>query len=398
MSAIQNSHEEIPIGAFCQTGSGGTPSRSKATRYFGGSIPWVKSGELRETVITETEECITREGLEESAAKLLPVNTLLVALYGATVGRIGVLGVEAATNQAVCHIIPDERRADRKYLYYALQSKVPVWLSQRVGGGQPNISQGIIKNTKIPLPPLSEQKRIADILDKADTIRRKRQEAVNVFTPLIMACFRDCFGSSPETAWKNTSFGDLVESTQLGLVRGSKEMSDEHPFPYLRMDALIGDGDLTLRSIKRVQATQEESEQYRLRSRDFLFNTRNSRELVGKTAVWHDEYESPVLFNNNIMRVRFRKEVDPVYMNYLFYVPQMRHLLEQRKSGTTSVFAIYYKSLKDLPIPVPPVELQRRFADFVYAMRQWRVTSCGASTESQHLFNSLVQRAFKGEL
>jgi type I restriction enzyme S subunit len=114
--------------------------------------------------------------------------------------------------------------------------------------------------------------------------------------------------------------------------------------------------------------------------------------------VWHDEYESPVLFNNNIMRVRFRKEVDPVYMNYLFYVPQMRHLLEQRKSGTTSVFAIYYKNLKDLPIPVPPLELQGRFTDFVKATLQWRVTSCGASTESQHLFDSLVQRAFKGVL
>lgn len=299
------------------------------------------------------------------------------------------------------HVLRPGDSIEGRYLFYMIwNSEFRNEAERHMTGsaGQKRVPKSFFDRFEIPLPPLSEQKRIADILDKADAIRRKRQEAVNVFTPLIMACFRDCFGSSPEAAWKSTSFGDLVESTQLGLVRSSKEMSDEHPFPYLRMDALIGDGDLTLRSIKRVQATQEESEQYRLRSRDFLFNTRNSRELVGKTAVWHDEYESPVLFNNNIMRVRFRKEVDPVYMNYLFYVPQMRHLLEQRKSGTTSVFAIYYKNLKDLPIPVPPLELQGRFADFVNATLQWRVTSCGASTESQHLFDSLVQRAFKGVL
>jgi type I restriction enzyme S subunit len=323
--------------------------------------------------------------------------TVLITCRGATCGTINVSDPKSyVTGNAMALDELDPKTADLRFVAYALN-----WRGLRdaiTGSAQPQITRSSLSGVEIPLPPLSEQKRIADILDKADAIRRKRQEAVNVFTPLIMACFRDCFGSSPEAAWNNTSFGDLVESTQLGLVRSSKEMSDEHPFPYLRMDALIGDGDLTLRSIKRVQATQEESEQYRLRSRDFLFNTRNSRELVGKTAVWHDEYESPVLFNNNIMRVRFRKEVDPVYMNYLFYVPQMRHLLEQRKSGTTSVFAIYYKNLKDLPIPVPPLELQGRFTDFVKATLQWRVTSCGASTESQHLFDSLVQRAFKGVL
>src|SRR5690606_33408705 len=156
-----------PISEFCRTGSGGTPSRAQADRYYGGRIPWVKSGELREGTVTSTEESITDEALAETAAKLVPAGALLVAMYGATVGRVGRLGMDAATNQAICHIVPDSKRVDDTYLFHALQAKVPEWIGKRVGGAQPNISQGIIRETKVRLPPLPEQKRIAAILDKA---------------------------------------------------------------------------------------------------------------------------------------------------------------------------------------------------------------------------------------
>jgi type I restriction enzyme, S subunit len=143
----------MAIGEFCQTGSGGTPSRKQLERYYGGNIPWVKSGELREGTILETEETITDVALKETSAKLIPANALLVAMYGATIGRVAVLGIEASSNQAVCHIIPDDKVADRRYLFYALRQNVPVWLNRGVGGAQPNISQQIIRTTSIPLPP-----------------------------------------------------------------------------------------------------------------------------------------------------------------------------------------------------------------------------------------------------
>ena len=145
---------ERRLGEFCRTGSGGTPSRKQAERYYGGDIPWVKSGELRAAVVTHTEESITREALDRSSAKLVPAGALLVAMYGATVGQVAVLGIEATTNQAVCHVIPDESAVTPRYLYHALQRQVPNWLRLRVGGAQPNISQQIIRDSKIPLPPL----------------------------------------------------------------------------------------------------------------------------------------------------------------------------------------------------------------------------------------------------
>lgn len=156
------------IEDFCKTQTGGTPSRSKASLYYGGSIPWVKSGELREQTIYDTEEHITPKALEESAAKMVPKGALMVALYGATVGRIARLGIEAATNQAICSIIVPTNQASPAYMFQALREKVPEWLSRRVGGGQPNISNGVIKDTLIPLPPLPLQTRFASIVESIE--------------------------------------------------------------------------------------------------------------------------------------------------------------------------------------------------------------------------------------
>jgi type I restriction enzyme S subunit len=112
----------LAIGEFCETGSGGTPNRAN-NLYYGGAIPWVKSGELREGIIGDTEEKLTERGLQESSAKLVPKGSILLAMYGATVGRMAFLGIDAATNQAVCNIRPDPTRADPRYVFHALQSK-----------------------------------------------------------------------------------------------------------------------------------------------------------------------------------------------------------------------------------------------------------------------------------
>ncbi|WP_308874545.1 restriction endonuclease subunit S [Thiothrix subterranea] len=139
----------VSIGEFCLTGSGGTPSR-KIPEYFDGNIPWVKSGDLRENIVTHVTEFISDEAVKKSSAKIVKEGAILLAMYGATVGRMAILGIEAATNQAVCNIVPDESKAFSKYVYYALLDKVPEFLSNAVGGAQPNISQGIIRETKIP--------------------------------------------------------------------------------------------------------------------------------------------------------------------------------------------------------------------------------------------------------
>jgi len=152
------------LGEVCITTSGGTPNRGNK-KYYEGNIPWVKSRELNRGIITDTEEKISEEAIKNSSAKIFPKGTLLIALYGATIGKLAFLGVDAATNQAVCGIYKNEK-IDSNYLYYYLFSKKPSLVKQGIGGAQPNISQGILKNLELPIPPLQEQQLIVSKIEE----------------------------------------------------------------------------------------------------------------------------------------------------------------------------------------------------------------------------------------
>lgn len=140
------------------TTSGGTPIKGHP-EYYGGDIPWVKSGELNNKYLYDSEQKITELGLKNSSAKFFPIDTVAIAMYGATIGKTSIFKKEMTTNQAICGIFPVEGILP-EYIYYFLIAKKQDFCSQAFGGAQPNISQEKIKNTVFPLPPLSEQKRI----------------------------------------------------------------------------------------------------------------------------------------------------------------------------------------------------------------------------------------------
>ena len=138
--------------------SGGTPSRSNKT-YYGGNIPWLKTGDLNDGLISYIPESITEEAVENSSAKINPRGSVLIAMYGATIGKLGILTFPATTNQACCACI-EFNAIIQLYLFYFLLSQRNEFVAKGGGGAQPNISKEIIVNTFIPLPPLSEQQRI----------------------------------------------------------------------------------------------------------------------------------------------------------------------------------------------------------------------------------------------
>lgn len=158
--------EVKPLGEVCDTGAGGTPLKSHNEYYEGGTIHWIRSGEVNNRNIIESELKITEEGLNNSSAKLFPPKTVVIAMYGATAGQVGILNIECATNQAVCGVFPNDEFTPEFLYYFFLQSKEKL-IAQAVGNAQPNISQSKIKQTEIPIPPLAEQQQIVAILDKA---------------------------------------------------------------------------------------------------------------------------------------------------------------------------------------------------------------------------------------
>ena len=164
---IPEDWEEIKLGEHINCFSGGTPSRN-IKEFYGGSIPWIKSGELNNKDIYFTEESITDRGLKNSSAKLVEIDSLLLALYGATAGVLAFSRIKASINQAVLSIKPDNN-LDKSFLFYSLNYSMSHFISTLVQGGQPNLSGNIVKGMKLSIPKsLPEQQKIAQILSAWD--------------------------------------------------------------------------------------------------------------------------------------------------------------------------------------------------------------------------------------
>ena len=164
-------------------GSGTTPP-TDYSEYYGGGIPWITTSELRESVVTSTGQTVTKQALETfPALNVYPEGSVAVAMYGATIGRLGVLGTPAAVNQACC-VFSVPRRIDAWFWFYWLQSRRPYLISLGYGGGQPNLSQELLKSIRVPTPPLNEQRAIAAFLDretaKIDALVAKKERLIEL--------------------------------------------------------------------------------------------------------------------------------------------------------------------------------------------------------------------------
>jgi type I restriction enzyme S subunit len=251
------------LGDVCKTTSGGTPNRGNK-EYYDGNIPWVKSGELDRGLIVDTEEKITDLAIKNSSAKVFPKGTLLIALYGATIGKLAFLGIDAATNQAICGIYKNNS-LDSNYLYHYLFNKKQKLVNQGIGGAQPNISQTILKNLDVPLPPLSTQQSIISKieelfseLDKGVENLKTAQQQLKVYRQAVLKWAFE----GKLTNGINNDANDLSDEKDLGMVAEPSEVyqtakSLNHGFNDLRDDHDLKTGvNKTLEKNQKNQANQ----------------------------------------------------------------------------------------------------------------------------------------------
>ena len=165
---VPNNWAWTTLGNIGTWQAGGTPSRSNKS-YYGGNIPWLKTGDLNDGLITNIPEKITEDAVANSSAKINPTGSVLIAMYGATIGKLGILTFPATTNQACCACI-EYFAITQQYLFYFLLSHRDMFIAKGGGGAQPNISKEIIVNTAIPLPPLAEQERIVTEIERWFTL------------------------------------------------------------------------------------------------------------------------------------------------------------------------------------------------------------------------------------
>ena len=390
--AVMNKHGWTykKLGEVCKTSSGGTPSKSHKEYYEGGTIPWLRSGEVSQGLIYDTELFITDLGLERSSAKIYPINTVVIAMYGATVGQVGLLKKEMATNQAICGILPNGMLYPL-FLLYSLKSKKSLFLKDAVGGAQPNISQNIIKNTVIPIPPLAEQERIVAELDLLSSVIEKKKAQLQYYDALAQSIFYSMFGdpiTNPK-GWEVKKLGDECVEIKYGTSRPATENGR---FKYLRMGNITYDGSLDLSNLRTIDIPDDEVEKYIVRFGDILFNRTNSLDLIGKTCMF--DLDEPMIIAGYIIRVRLTERLNPRYVSALFNIPSMKLLLKKMAKGAVNQANINSKELASILIPLPPLSLQQEYAAKIEAIEKQKELIKQSIAETETLFNSRMDYYF----
>jgi len=365
-----------------------------ARYYDGGRIPWVKSGELRETIITDTEEHVTGEAVNETGLKMVPSGALLLAMYGATIGRLGTLGVSATTNQAVCHIVPDPKMADVRYLFHALSVQVPSLVGRGMGGAQPNISQTLVKGLAVSLPPLEEQHRIADILDRADALRAKRRAVLARLDNLVLSTFLEWLGPDDPARRQPLSTAFSEPPTYGTMI----PPSDRGSWLTLRVGN-IQDARLDLRDKKYISLPTSARPRHSVRDGDLLMaRAIASQSHLGKCIVAQPGGDAWA-FDSHLMRIRLNQEVlMPEFFRQWLLTPGGRVAFLSVTRRSSVQFNVNTKEIAGLRVPMPPIADQRRFVRFEGETEGIRTALEASLTQLDALFASLQHRAFRGEL
>ncbi|ESU24357.1 hypothetical protein FEDK69T_08030 [Flavobacterium enshiense DK69] len=366
-----------------QVASGGTPSREKLEYYMGGKIPWVKTGDLKGKYTNYPEEHITEEALKNSSAKIFPKNTVLLAMYGATIGACSILPFEAATNQACGALLPTDK-VDVDFLFYYLKSIKNDLISKGVGGAQPNISGGIIKQTLIPLLPLKEQKKIANILDAADTLRQNDKALIAKYDELTQALFLDMFGdpvSNPK-GWEIDLLSEVAD-----VIMGQSPKGDTYNIDGIGKPLLNGPTEFGVKYPIEKQWTTKPTKF--CRKDDILFCVRGA--TAGKMNWADKEY----CIGRGLAAIRSNGITSNDYI-YLI-LERMYNIFQSTSNGSTFI-NISGDDLRKVKIPRTSESFQNQFAERIAVIEEQKAIAQKSLEKSEELFNSLLQKAFKGEL
>ena len=382
----------VRLPEIAKMGSGGTPLRKNKEYYANGTIPWLKSGELNNGPVISAEEYITEKALEESSAKIAPKKSLLVAMYGATAGKVGILDFDSSMNQAICFIIPDKDQVIVRYLYYYLMSKNQELLDKREGGGQPNINQKILKNLKIPLPSLSKQKAIVAKLDRAQRLIDIDKKMLVKYDELIQSVFLEMFG---EGDGEKVPLSSLVKlnprKSEISDIDKSMEAS------FLGMANVGENGSLNLSEIKTVKESWKGYTYFK--EGDVLFAKITPCMENGKGAI-ATGLKNGLGFGSTEFHVL--RPIEGVsraaWIYHLTHSDKFRVIAESFMTGSAGQKRVPTHFFDRFKVAKPTIEKQIRFEEIAKEISKDKRRLRSQINKSEELFSSLVQEAFSNDL
>ena len=345
------------LGDICNIVSGGTPPRSKSQYWDNGNIPWIKIRDIKSKYIEDSEESITIEGLNNSSTKLLTKGTVLYTIF-ATLGEVGILKIDACTNQAIAGLtVKDETKILPEYLYYYLKSKKNIVNKLGRGAAQNNINLSMLKSFEIEIIDIIKQNNIIRTLNYVDNLIKLKSRELELLDELVKARFVEMFG---DPLFNPKSFPirriDEVAYLNKGITYSPEDVSNEGLI-VLRSSNIKGNKfdleDLVFikKEVKLGKMVHEN---------DILMCNRNgSARLVGKVAM------IPKL-NANMTFGTFMTIIRSELYIYLFNYFQTEAFRQQIRFQTSvSINQISLPLLASVKVPIPPIELQNQFANFV---------------------------------
>lgn len=391
------------LSELAKTTSGGTPSRSNKD-YWGGSIPWVKSGELGDSRVEKNEEFITEVGLKNSSAKLFPKESLLLALYGATAGKLGVLTYDAATNQAVCCISQDDQLLARDFLRYYLLSQRKKIIEDSFGGAQPNISQAYVREIDIPTPPLTEQIRIVEKLDalltRIDTAIEHLQESV-ILADALSQNGLDVYFSELKNTYPELPLSELADFISGYAFKSGDFISESGVKPIKITNVGVNKFSENAEEFLPI-SYENEFRRFSVKANDIAIALTRPIINGGLKVCRVPESYSGALVNQRVAAITSDNKhlLDFIYL-YLQSSRTKSYVLEKSKSLNQPNLSI--TDLKSLTIPVPADEetMVKAVSDcnaLISKARKSKAEILEKISLLSRLKASILDSAFKGEL
>jgi type I restriction enzyme S subunit len=395
-----------PIGEICKTTSGGTPSRSNPSFYDNGTIPWVKTGELINKYLFDTEEKITQHAIQKSSAKIIPHNAVVMAMYGATIGKTSIIKKDMATNQACCAMITDEVETHHEFLYYILSFIKDDIIALGAGGAQPNISQQVIRNINIPVPPISEQRKIADILTSVDNAISKTEAIIEQTEKVKKGLMQQLLTKGiGHTKFKQTEIGEIPEYWEVrpledvcskifvGIATSTTGSYTSDGVPLIRNQNIHED---KLVSDDLLQITREFSEQNKSKKllEGDVITVRTG--YPGVSCVVTKEFEGCHTFTTLISRPLF-EVLNPYFLSrYINSEEGKRFVLGGKAGGAQQNLNVAI--MKRLPVPIPSLNEQQKIVSIIDSIDSKITIENQKLSQHQFLKKALMQVLLTGKV
>ena len=367
-------------------GSGTTPS-SENPNFYGGATPWITTSELRESVILSPEKYVTDEALRaHSSLKVHPKGSVAVAMYGATIGRLGIFGVAAAVNQACC-VFSKARGIEQKYWFYWLQMRRPYLISLGYGGGQPNLSQDLLRSIRVSIPPVPEQRAIATFLNREtariDLLMSMKERLIELLQEQRAALITRAVtkGLDPNVPMKDSGvdwLGEIpahwevsrLKQTVTGIEQGwsplcENRQAGEGEWGVLKVGCVNGE-NFDESEHKALPSDLQAIPAYEIRCGDILMSRANTRELLG-SAVLVSKVRARLLLCDKLYRLRVSfGQVLPVFVVQVLASRSIRFQLEREATGASaSMQNISQETISNLMFALPPINEQQAITAFI---------------------------------